>query len=65
MGSLIDGASVAEIARQLCALLDQQLQAVSGRGFQGLTDEDVASYELRRSQIAALRAELNALANPN
>jgi hypothetical protein len=61
----MDGASVAEITRQLCALLDQQMQAVAGRGFQGLPDEEAANYELRRSQIAALHAELNALANPN
>jgi hypothetical protein len=61
----MNGASVAEIARQLCALLDLQMQAVSGRGLQELTDEEGANYELRRKQIAALRAELSALANPN
>jgi hypothetical protein len=65
MGSHMDGASVAEIAFQLCALLDQQMQAVSGRGLEGLSDEEAANYELRRKQIAALRAELGTLAKPN
>jgi hypothetical protein len=61
----MDGTSVAEIARQLCALLDQQIHAVSGRGLPDLTEEEVANYELRRKQIDALRAELKSLANPN
>lgn len=61
----MDGTSVAELARELCALLDQQIQALSGRGLQDLTEEEVANYELRRQQIDALRAELKSLANPN
>jgi hypothetical protein len=59
------GISVAEISRQVCALLDQQMQAVSGRGFQDLSEEELANYELRRKQIDELRAELKTLANPN
>jgi hypothetical protein len=65
MSLQFDGASIAEIAKRLSALLEQQMRAISGRGLQGLTDEEAANYELRRKQIAALRAELNALANPN
>ena len=65
MYSRMDGTGIAEIAGQLCALLDQQMQAISGRGFQDLTEEEVANYEQRRAKIAELRAALNALANPN
>jgi hypothetical protein len=59
------GAGISEIARRLCALLDEQIKVISGRGFQDLTETEWANYELRREQIAALRAKLDALANPN
>ena len=61
----MDGAGIAEIAGRLCALLDEQMKALSRPASQILSDDEVAGYELRRKQIAALRAELNALANPN
>jgi hypothetical protein len=58
-------ARVRDIAGELCDLLDQQMKAITDRGLQDLTDEEAAGYELRRTQIAALQAELNAIAYPN
>jgi hypothetical protein len=58
-------ASITEIAKQMSALLDQQMQAISSRRLRELTDEEADEYKLRQEQIAALRAELNALAHPN
>jgi hypothetical protein len=65
MSLRLDGPSVAEIAKRVSALLDQQMRAISGRGLQALTNKELANYERRQRQIAALRDELNALANPN
>ena len=60
-----DRAGIAEIAGRLCALLNEQMKALSHPASQILSDEEVAIYELRRKQIAALRSELNTLPNPN
>ena len=53
-----------QIVRELCDLLDQQMQTMSGRGFQDLTDEELANYQPRTTRIAALRAQLAQLARP-
>lgn len=53
------------LAGELCDLLDEQMKAITGRELQDLSDEEVASYEMRRTQIASLRSELNTLAHPN
>jgi hypothetical protein len=58
-------ARVRAIAGELGNLLDQQMKAITGRGLQDLTDEEAAGYELRRTKIAALQGELNAIAYPN
>jgi hypothetical protein len=58
-------ARLRDIAGDLCDLLDQQMKAITGRGLPDLAEEELAGYELRRRQIAALRSELNALAYPN
>jgi hypothetical protein len=49
---------IEEIARELCDLLDQQMKAISGRGLEDLTDEELANYERRRTRLATLRSEL-------
>jgi hypothetical protein len=54
----MDATGLEEIARELCDLLDQQMKAISGRGLEDLTDEELANYERRRTRIAALRSEL-------
>jgi hypothetical protein len=58
----MDGGGIAEIAGRLCVLLDEQMRALARPASQILSDEEVANYELRRKQIAALHVELNALA---
>jgi hypothetical protein len=49
---------VEDIARELYDLLDQQMKALSGQGFQDMPDEGLADYERRRIRIATLRSEL-------
>ena len=34
------------------------MKAISGRGLEDLTDQELANYERRRTRIAALRSEL-------
>jgi hypothetical protein len=53
-----------QIVRELCDLLDQQMQTMSGRGFQDLTDEELANYQPRNTRIAALRAQLAKFTRP-
>ena len=45
--------------------MDEQLKMISGRGFDDLSEVDVAAYERRKTQIAELRNELGKLANPD
>jgi hypothetical protein len=58
-----DGAGISKIAKQLSALLDEQMAMIVGRGFQDLTDAELAAYEFRRKQIARLRSELETIVN--
>jgi len=58
-------ARVEAIARQLSDLLARQMRAITGRGLDDLTQEEVARYELRKQEITELSAELKALAYPN
>jgi len=58
-------ARVETIAQLLSDLLDEQMKAITGRGLDDLTHQEAAVYEVRRAQIAVLRAELNVLARLN
>ena len=49
---------IEDIGCELCDLLDQQMKAISGRGFLDMTPEELANYEQRRTRIATLRSEL-------
>jgi hypothetical protein len=60
----MDDSGIDQIVSELCQLLDQQIQAISGRGFHDLSDEEFAGYEPRRTRIAALRSELAKFARP-
>ena len=62
--SCMDRSEIDGIVRELCDLLDQQMHAISGRGFRDLTDEELASYQPRRRRIAALRSELAKFVRP-
>jgi hypothetical protein len=50
-----------EIARELPELLSQQMQALVGRNFNDLTNDEKAAYEARRQEIRELRSELDQL----
>jgi hypothetical protein len=54
----MDETGIEEIARQLCELFEQQMKAISGRGFLDLAAEELAAYQQRGERIGALRAEL-------
>jgi hypothetical protein len=56
---------VDQIVSELCSSLDEQMSVVSGRGLQGLTEEELAGYERRRARIATLRSELDNLVPPD
>ena len=58
------GEGINQIVRELCDLLDQQMQVVAGRGIQDLTSEELAKYQPRRARIAALRSELAKFVRP-
>jgi hypothetical protein len=62
--SYMDGYGIDRIVRELSDLLDQPMQIISGRGFQDLTDEELANYQPRNTRIAALRSQLVKFARP-
>jgi hypothetical protein len=52
-------ATLNEIIRELCDLLDQQMSAISNRGLQDLTSQELTEYERRSDRIAELRSDLD------
>jgi hypothetical protein len=54
----MDEDEIAEIAREICELLDLQVQAISGTGKAGLSPDELMSYEKRKERIAMLRSKL-------
>jgi len=57
----MDASMFERIARELPDLLDQQVEAIVGRNFNDLTEEERTAYEERRRKILELRAELEKL----
>jgi len=47
-----------ELARELCDLLQRQIDVVVGRKFNDFKNHELAAYEKRKQRIATLRAEL-------
>jgi len=45
-----------QIARELLALLDQQVVAIVGRNYNEFTREEIAAYESRKRRIFDLRS---------
>jgi len=60
----MDPSGIAQIALEVCDLLQLQLGSIMGRELTDFTSEELAAYEKRKSRIAELRAELHRLANP-
>ena len=52
------------IARELCGLLQEQIETVMGREFDGFTEDELVTYRQRKERILELRAELQKSAKP-
>jgi len=50
-----------QIARELLALLDQQVAAIVGRNFNDLTAAELAAYQKRKGRILELQTGLQEL----
>jgi len=59
----MDPSGIAQIALEVCDLLQLQLDSIVGRKFTDFTPAEVNAYEKRKSRIAELRSELHHLAN--
>jgi hypothetical protein len=60
----MDTAGLDAIARELCELLQQQVESVVGRKFNDFTEEELETYERRKRRIVELRLELNKFVKP-
>ncbi|MGA7695553.1 MAG: hypothetical protein WCA76_11020 [Candidatus Sulfotelmatobacter sp.] len=52
------------IARELCELLQQQVESVVGRKFNDFTEEELDTYQTRKRRILELRFELDKFVRP-
>jgi hypothetical protein len=60
----VDASGFEQIARELCDLLQCQIEAVVGRKFNDFTETELAAYEKRKRRILELRAELAKFVRP-
>jgi hypothetical protein len=60
----MDPSGIAQIALELCDLLQLQLDSITGRRLTDFTPEEMNAYQKRKSRIAELRSELHRIANP-
>jgi hypothetical protein len=60
----MDSVGLDEIARELCELLQQQIEAVVGRKFIDFTKEELEAYQSRKRRILELRSELDTFVRP-
>ena len=60
----MDTAGLDAIARELCELLQQQVESVVGRKFNDFTEEELEAYERRKRRILELRSELDKFVRP-
>jgi hypothetical protein len=60
----MDTAGLDAIARELCELLQRQVESVVGRKFNDFTEEELQAYERRKRRILELRSELNKFVRP-
>jgi hypothetical protein len=61
----MDPIGLEEIAYELCQLLQDQVELVTHRKFNDLTEDELATYEKRKARILVLRSKLAELAKPN
>jgi hypothetical protein len=59
----MDPSGIAQIAPEVCDLLQLQLDSIMGRKLTDFTPEELDIYEKRKSRIAELRSELRQLVN--
>ena len=60
----MDAAGLDAIVRELCELLQQQVESVVGRKFNDFTEEELEAYGRRKRRILELRSELDKFARP-
>jgi hypothetical protein len=60
----MDPSGIAQIALELCDLLQLQLDSIMGRKLTDFTPEEVNAYQKRKTRIAELGSELHRIANP-
>jgi hypothetical protein len=60
----MDAAGLDAIARELCELLQQQVESVVGRKFNDFTEEELDTYQTRKRRILELRFELDKFVRP-
>ena len=58
-------AGLEQISRELCRLLQEQVELVTRRNFNDLTEEELAAYEQRKARVLALRSQLVEFDRPN
>jgi hypothetical protein len=64
MEVIMDTAKLDAIARELCELLQEQMEAIVGRKFNDFAQEELEAYETRKRRILELRSELDEFARP-
>ena len=60
----METAGLDAIARELCELLQQQVESVVGRKFSDFTEEELDTYQTRKRRILELRFELDKFVRP-
>lgn len=61
----MDMAGLDGISRELCKLLQKQVESVAGRKFNDFTEQELEAYRRRKQRILELRFQLNQFVRPN
>ena len=61
----MDPSGLEQIASELCRLLQEQVELVTHRKFNDLTEQELAAYEKRKARILVLCSQLAEFAKPN
>ena len=59
----MEPSEIAQIALEVCDLMQLQLDSIMGRKLTDFTPEEVNAYQRRKIRIAELRSELHQLAS--
>ena len=60
----MDTSGLDQIVTELCRLLEEQVETVTGRKYNDLSEADLAEYERRKLRILQLRSELQKFVRP-